>query len=98
MASTLNVFIAGVWESVFEKFFEQTARSPDSDSANLGWKRIAQDRVTWLASRPAFVACALPQRVIANIITLVHMKGLIVGNTRHFDNEIDLAGSEGLKA
>ena len=36
-----------------------------------------------------------------NIITLDHMKKLknnaFVGNTGHFDNEIDLAGSEGLE-
>ena len=31
----------------------------------------------------------------SNIIDLVHMEMLIDGNTGHFDEEIDLAGSEG---
>ena len=47
------------WETVFEKFFKQVARPADSDPRNFGWKQVAQDRAAWLASRPAFVACAL---------------------------------------
>ena len=47
------------WETVFEKFFKQVARPVDSDPRNFGWKQVAQDRAAWLASRPAFIACAL---------------------------------------
>ena len=47
------------WETVFEKFFKQVARPADSDPRNFDCKQVAQDRAAWLASRPAFVACAL---------------------------------------
>ena len=48
------------WESVlFKRFFKQVARPADSDPKSFGWTQVAQDRVAWLASRPAFVARAL---------------------------------------
>ena len=50
---------AGAGSLFLNIFFKQVARQADSDPKNSGWKHVAQDRVAWLASRPAFVACAL---------------------------------------
>ena len=55
-------FNCGRWESVFEKFFKQVARPACGDPESFGWKQVARDRVAWLASMPAFVACALRRR------------------------------------
>ena len=35
--------------------------------------------------------------IVIVMMRAVHRTGLIVGNTGHFDNEIDLVGSEGLQ-
>ena len=59
MVFTHKGLIAGAGRLFFEKFFKQVARPADSDPRNFGWKQVAQDRAAWLASRPAFVACAL---------------------------------------
>ena len=57
--------------------------------------KVSRSRPSCLSSTSLF-----PQRVNSNISTLDHRKmtknSALVGNTGHFDNEIDLVGSEGL--
>ena len=50
---------------------------------------VAPGRGAWMVPGGSHSTC------YHNIITLVHVKVLIVGNTGHFGNEIDSAGSEG---
>ena len=59
--------------------------------------------LTACGSEPAFCDCAVVTSVVLSVsnvcsfnITKVMKYGVFVGNTGHFDNEINLAGSGGL--